>query len=81
MLTAFIVLSLIISPLAAHAESALIGGGFAATGQIRNVGYTTELYDASNGLTPTVFWARRTDMSGSEDTRVSYAMTVLISPR
>ncbi len=50
MLTAFIVLSLIISPLAAHAESAHIGGGFAATDQIRNVGYTTELYDASNGL-------------------------------
>ena len=31
-------------------ESAKIGGGYAATGQIEGVGYTTELYDATNGL-------------------------------
>ncbi|MBR6909488.1 MAG: hypothetical protein IKN35_04300, partial [Lachnospiraceae bacterium] len=28
----------------------LIGGGYAATRQIDNVGYTTQVYDASNGL-------------------------------
>ncbi len=31
-------------------ESAKIGGGYAASGQIEGVGYTTELYDATNGL-------------------------------
>ncbi|MCR5094645.1 MAG: response regulator [Lachnospiraceae bacterium] len=32
------------------AGEALVGGGYAATGQIGNVGYTTQMYDASNGL-------------------------------
>ncbi len=34
----------------AKTGDALIGGGYAVTGQIDNVGYTTELYDATNGL-------------------------------
>ncbi len=32
------------------ADPSAIGGGYAATGQIDNVGYTTQIYDASNGL-------------------------------
>ncbi|MBE5859743.1 MAG: response regulator [Butyrivibrio sp.] len=31
-------------------EYTAFGGGYAATGQIKNVGYTAEIYDASNGL-------------------------------
>ena len=31
-------------------DVASFGGGYAATGQIPNVGYTTEVYNASNGL-------------------------------
>ena len=31
-------------------ENGLLGGGYAATGQVDNVSYTTELYDALNGL-------------------------------
>ena len=31
-------------------ENIKIGGGYAATGQIEQLGYTWELYDASNGL-------------------------------
>lgn len=36
--------------LASRAASGLCGGGYAATGQISGMGYTTEVYDASNGL-------------------------------
>ena len=36
--------------LSAGDEYSYYGGGYAATGQISGVGYTTELYDASNGL-------------------------------
>ncbi|MCR5356285.1 MAG: response regulator [Lachnospiraceae bacterium] len=31
-------------------DSSLIGGGYAATGQLENVGYSTVIYDAANGL-------------------------------
>ncbi|WP_027727867.1 ATP-binding protein [Treponema sp. C6A8] len=31
-------------------HSSKIGGGYAATGQIENVGFTCEIYDATNGL-------------------------------
>lgn len=31
-------------------DSKMIGGGYAASGQIRGVGYTASLYDATNGL-------------------------------
>ncbi len=31
-------------------SGSVIGGGYAATGQLENVGYTTKIYDASNGL-------------------------------
>lgn len=33
-----------------HDEYAAFGGGYAATGQISGLGYTTEVYDATNGL-------------------------------
>ena len=33
-----------------YAEPALIGGGYAASGQIEGVGYMAELYDSTNGL-------------------------------
>ena len=40
-----------LSQLAAYADDELkYGGAYAAAGQIEGVGYTTELYDASNGL-------------------------------
>ena len=45
-----IAMSVMLSSFTALADSSLIGGGFAATGQIKNVSYTTELYDATNGL-------------------------------
>ncbi len=32
------------------AETVRVGGGYAVTGQLENVGYTAKLYDASNGL-------------------------------
>ena len=31
-------------------DPSLFGGGYAATGQIQNVGYTSKIYDATNGL-------------------------------
>ncbi|MCR5417074.1 MAG: hybrid sensor histidine kinase/response regulator, partial [Pseudobutyrivibrio sp.] len=31
-------------------DNTLIGGGYAASGQLRNVGYSTEVYDVNNGL-------------------------------
>ncbi|MCR5685795.1 MAG: response regulator [Lachnospiraceae bacterium] len=34
-----------------HATKVLTGGGYAASGQIDGVGYTTVLYDGTNGLT------------------------------
>ena len=36
--------------LASREASGLYGGGYAATGQISGMGYTSEVYDASNGL-------------------------------
>ncbi len=45
-----LVMFIMLSSLTALADYSLIGGGFAATGQIKNVSYTTELFDASNGL-------------------------------
>ena len=33
-----------------EAEKAKIGGGYAVTGQLSDVGYSSQLYDASNGL-------------------------------
>ncbi|MCR5511490.1 MAG: response regulator [Lachnospiraceae bacterium] len=45
-----IAVSVMLSSFTALADNSLIGGGFAATGQIKNVSYTTELYDATNGL-------------------------------
>ena len=32
------------------AEESAIGGGYAVTGQLKNVGYTAKIYDATNGL-------------------------------
>ncbi|HCR99617.1 MAG TPA: histidine kinase, partial [Lachnospiraceae bacterium] len=37
-------------PSAEEDEGVKIGGGYAVTGQLDNVGYTAELYDANNGL-------------------------------
>ena len=34
----------------AEADSSLTGGGYAASGQLENVGYMAQLYDATNGL-------------------------------
>ncbi|MBR1861111.1 MAG: response regulator [Lachnospiraceae bacterium] len=31
-------------------QAKLVGGGYAATGQLGDVGYTTQIYDATNGL-------------------------------
>ncbi|MCR5251548.1 MAG: response regulator [Lachnospiraceae bacterium] len=33
-----------------EAEHKPVGGGYAASGQVENAGYTTKIYDASNGL-------------------------------
>ena len=38
------------TPYSAYDKYAKFGGGLAASGQISGVGYTTEVYDASNGL-------------------------------
>lgn len=38
------------TPNSAYDKYATFGGGYAASGQIAEVGYTTEVYDASNGL-------------------------------
>ncbi len=33
-----------------YVQTALVGGGYAASGQIANAGYSAKIYDASNGL-------------------------------
>ncbi|MCR5683903.1 MAG: response regulator [Lachnospiraceae bacterium] len=38
------------APVPAHADSARTGGGYAVTGQLKNVGHTALLYNATNGL-------------------------------
>ena len=50
--TAVLSCSLCAKPSAAAnvANTSTIGGGYAVTGQLRGVGYTAELYDATNGL-------------------------------
>ena len=35
---------------ASESEAALTGGGYAVTGQLKNVGYDAKIYDAANGL-------------------------------
>nr|MCR5546481.1 hypothetical protein [Lachnospiraceae bacterium] len=35
---------------AAEETNKLVGGGYAASGQLEDVGYTCQLYDATNGL-------------------------------
>ena len=50
MLMGGILLGLILPVTVYAAENVKNGGGYAITGQLQNVGYTTELYDAQNGL-------------------------------
>ncbi len=49
----FLVLSVVVAPHAVRAgisERTYFGGGYAASGQINDAGYVTQLYDATNGL-------------------------------
>ncbi|MBO4376070.1 MAG: hybrid sensor histidine kinase/response regulator, partial [Lachnospiraceae bacterium] len=46
----FIGLMLVLPVIKADAKTNEIGGGYAASGQLEGVGYTTEIYDATNGL-------------------------------
>ena len=46
----FLIMTMVFVPLAASAEDELSGGGYAVTGQVSDVGYSTKLYDATNGL-------------------------------
>ena len=45
-----VLLSLMLPVTVCAAENTRNGGGYAITGQLQSVGYTTELYDAQNGL-------------------------------
>ena len=49
----FLVLSVVVASHAVRAgisERTYFGGGYAASGQINDAGYVTQLYDATNGL-------------------------------